>query len=670
MGSFVPLGGFFPTPSEFKNLLSSANQSTRCDPCNEKGTQEFSAILKGGSNTTVANQDSSSLPSWLHTAECDTNTSKRVDVVKAKDDGIVLNAKLIGVQRKSNDICQRLHPIRPFDSNISQTGSQIQSVEGFQFVADKKRSSSKDSSSSGSGSSNPISSRPINPQKVSPLKKTTASPLISEDENPHFQPRLLVEEASVTTDLGLGTLYAVSGHETGKHKFEDQNIRLRNFPTSITAEFDDASEIGSNHIASPLDPKDFKTLWRLLAEKVGRQSEALCTVSQTISRCRTGCGRLRGSNHKGDIWLSFLGHDKVAKKRTAMALAEIIFDSMENMISVDLSSEDGMICSNSIFDSKNLNTYYVKLRGKTAVDYIAEELSRKPHSVVLLENVDKTNFLAQTSLSQAIRTGKFPDSHGREIGISNTIFVTTSDSTKDNNNKEVISGKECVEFTEVRILGAKGRQMQVLVRSATKTNGMNVSVILRKESLKPVSVKKRKLIDMNESSELDVTALEGSKRGQKASKSCLDLNLPIEELEDNDYGNCDGDSNSENSAVWLEDFLSQVDEKVVFEPFDFGALAEELLKEIDRSFRKRVGPEVMLQIEEEAMVEILAAAWISDRKRDVEDWVERVLGRGFEEAQQRYLLTAQSIVKLVACEGIFVEEQAPGVRLPEKIILN
>ena len=80
MGSFVPLGGFFPTPSEFKNLLSSTNQSTRCDLCNEKYEQEVSTVLKGGSNTSVADQYSKSLPSWLQMTECD--SSKRVDVVK------------------------------------------------------------------------------------------------------------------------------------------------------------------------------------------------------------------------------------------------------------------------------------------------------------------------------------------------------------------------------------------------------------------------------------------------------------------------------------------------------------------------------------------------------------------------------------------------------------
>lgn len=604
--------------------------------------------------------------------------------VQAKDDGGVLNAKVMGLQRKWNDICQRLHPIRqPFSSDISQNRSQTPRLEEFQFAAERNRSSSKDSSLNGSGSSNLISSTPKDLRKVSPAKQSVRSPVASEDENTSFQPRLLVEPsiANVTTDLGLGTLYSVSGREAGNLQFEDRRSRLHCPTGSVPAESTGVSEIASYKIAPPslggeVHSKDFKALWRTLTEKVGRQGEAICTVSQTVSRCRTGNGRLRGSNHRGDIWLSFVGDDKVGKKRTAAALAEIIFGSRESLISVDLSSEDGMSYSNSIFDPRDLKRCDVRFRGKTVADYIAEGLSRKPQSVVFLENVDKADFPAQTSLAQAIRTGRFPDSHGREISINNAIFVTTANPRK--NTKEIISGKD-VRFSEERILGAKGLQMQVLVGcvagNVAKTKGMNISIMQSKETSKAVSVNKRKLIDMNKSAEQDRT-LGITKRAHKASKSCLDLNLPVveeeeeEEEENNDYRNSDSDSNSEKSDVWLEDFCSQVDEKVVFDPFDFDAVADELLKEIDRVFKSTVGHEAMLQIDEEVMVSMLAAAWLSERKRAVEDWVEQVLGRSFAESQERYHLTSQNVLKLVSCEGLLVEEQAPGVCLPTRIILK
>ncbi|KAA8549415.1 hypothetical protein F0562_001112 [Nyssa sinensis] len=100
MGSFVPLGGFFSSPSEFKNLLGSTNQSTtRCGLCNEKYEQEASVVLKGGSTISVADQYSANLPSWLQMAKCD--TSKKMDVAKAKDDDrTVLNCRTNGAAEK------------------------------------------------------------------------------------------------------------------------------------------------------------------------------------------------------------------------------------------------------------------------------------------------------------------------------------------------------------------------------------------------------------------------------------------------------------------------------------------------------------------------------------------------------------------------------------------
>jgi hypothetical protein len=53
MGSFVPFGGFFSTPSESKSPVSSTNSSfTRCDKCNEKYEQEVADFLKVDSSFT------------------------------------------------------------------------------------------------------------------------------------------------------------------------------------------------------------------------------------------------------------------------------------------------------------------------------------------------------------------------------------------------------------------------------------------------------------------------------------------------------------------------------------------------------------------------------------------------------------------------------------------
>jgi len=74
MESFVPFGGFFATPSESKGSLSSSYQHVpRCHLCNERCEQEVTAISKGGSNVSVADQYQSTLPSWLQMTELGAN---------------------------------------------------------------------------------------------------------------------------------------------------------------------------------------------------------------------------------------------------------------------------------------------------------------------------------------------------------------------------------------------------------------------------------------------------------------------------------------------------------------------------------------------------------------------------------------------------------------------
>lgn len=76
--SFVPLGGFFPTPSDVKFPLSgSSNCVSRCHLCNKKCEEEVTALSDGGYTASLAYQFPSSLPPWLERPEL--NTTKASD---------------------------------------------------------------------------------------------------------------------------------------------------------------------------------------------------------------------------------------------------------------------------------------------------------------------------------------------------------------------------------------------------------------------------------------------------------------------------------------------------------------------------------------------------------------------------------------------------------------
>ncbi|GLU18861.1 hypothetical protein SLE2022_351380 [Rubroshorea leprosula] len=708
MGSFVPFGGFF-TATDFKNPLSSKNQSMpRCCLCNEKYEQEVASILKEGSTVSVADQHSENLPTWLRMTALDKN--KGVDEAKTEDDRAMANAKVLGLQRKWNDICQRLHHSQPFPSlDIPQV--QVPIAECFRHVVDEKQNDGEDKIVDGSQFANIVPGVPMNLQESLPPKYNAQIPMASETHNVNFQSRMVVKAPkpqligkegpwlghhphhilsppsdltsalsgpSVTTDLKLGTHHASTSQEPRTTKLQDHEELLRRVSGSISAEFDANSDNSSHQFAQSSScsgltsaeryyPRDYKSIVTALAEKVGWQDEVIRAVSKAVSRCITGDGKHYCSNPEGAIWLTFLGPDRVGKRRIASTVAEILYGSQEHLISVNLSSGCKASQSNAMFECEELNGYDMEFRGKTIADYIAAELSKKPYAIIFLENVDKADCLVQKSLSQGIRTGKFLNAHGREISIKNPVFITTSSVAKG--NSDVVWEKKSIAFSEERILGAKRWQMQILVACGSEDTRRGTDISVRvtrgKETLNAASVK-RKLIDVSDSTEQEKS--NNSQRAHKALRSPLDLNLPVEETEEDinstDY---DSDSISENTEAWLEEFFDQVHQKIVFKPFDFDALADKIVKDVSSQLQNL---EVVLEIDEEVMVQILGAAWLSDTRKSLEEWIEKVLCRTVVEAQKKYQLTPQSVLKLVACYGISVEEEAPGVRLPAKINLN
>ncbi|XP_038894108.1 protein SMAX1-LIKE 6 [Benincasa hispida] len=701
MGSFVPFGGFFPSQSNFPSQLSNPNQLfTRCHQCTEKYEQEVAAIWKPGSSTIFGCHSESSL--HMPVTELDAKC-KEFDVHKTRDDGSALSDKITGLQKKWNDIC-RLHQRQMFPKlDISHTRHGV-SFESTRFALDHERSGEEPSSVTAERFviGNPCLSRDL--QNNLNTKQARQTSEISDSHTDNFQSNIVIGPSpgddeslcifsksvvpkghlhsdnplpssliSVTTDLGLGTLYASASENKRKvADLESKKVHIQHLTGSNPTEYSRPSNnspgqspgFSDQNAGRGLDMREFKSLWNALNEKVSWQGKATSSIVETILRCRTGGGRRRSSNSRGDIWLTFLGPDMMGKRKISLALAELMFGSRENLISVDFGSQDRDRRSNSLFDCQGLNGYDERFRGQTVVDYVAGELRKKPSSVVLLENVDKADVRAKSCLSQAITTGKFPDSHGRQFTINNTIFVTTlmNKTVKKISN---LDGDEQTEFSEERILAARNYQMQILVQGfasdVSKCNDTNVRIMCAPRGSSNLSLLKRRKLD-DESTEL--------KKASSSSMSLLDLNLPLEEVEDgSNDGDCDSDSVSEGSEAWLDEFLEEVDEKVMFKPYDFDEAAEKLVKEINLQFRRVFGSEVILEIDYKIIVQIIAANWVSEKKRAMEEWLELVLHRSFVEAEHKYQMGTGSVMKLVCKEDCVVEGQAAGILLPAKIKL-
>lgn len=686
MGSFVPFGGFFPTPSEFQPPLTAVRHPfTRCSVCNEKYEQELGVILREGPSVSLSDQHSAALPSWLQRSESD--LSKGEDVVaQVKDVKKASNEKIKHLQKKWDDYCRHVHQSSMFVApGVSLPRLQVPQPLGFPFMTDNMQggSCSSGDSSLNERASSSSSGMQIVAQNVSPQQLVTKpdfpKPALVEVSLCHSAERdriasqaypinklsLLPNQTtvgSVTTDLGLGTIYATK-LELKKPFLQDRQAHLQHFTGSISTNQGIFNKKDSAHAAQSLfsgsDPGDYKPLFKKLSEAVAWQGEAISKITEIVSCCRSGNGRQHAASNRGNIWLNFLGPDRIGKKRIAEALADALFGSRDRLISVDLSSQDNISKVDSLFLCQGSHEFDINRSRITVVDHIAQELYKKPHSIVFLENVDEADLVVQNCLSHAIQTGKFQDSRGREIGINNVVFVTTTSVTKD--GKSLSPRKEFIKFREEKILEAKNWQMQLSIRSVIadtcRSNETTVSLLPSKCASNQESPAKRKhshiIHDTSENFEV-------AKRANKVVKSSLDLNLPLEDVEESVKMDICG-------RDWLENFFGQVDGNVEFKPYDFDALADYLLRKMRSKFEETYsGERIALEIDHEVMVQILAAAWSSD-KQAVEHWIEQVLYSSFAEARKKYCLSAESAVRLGTCEGVPVKEWDSGIALPKRI---
>ncbi|CAA7389434.1 unnamed protein product [Spirodela intermedia] len=543
----------------------------------------------------------------------------------AKDDGATLNAKIIDLRKKWSDICLGQHRRRrmvasddrwlgseAFPGMMGKFGRETAAKGDFLHLSNVGAPDELTSPSSVSSVSTDL------------MLGTVHSPL-----------GVISKEKSVlklTEPIGDDSVASVQ--HPARWVCSDSPLLVTSLQVQAAAAGGSACDRRSPCPSSVSG--DFKGFFRSLSEKVGRQEDAIFSICETISRCRNGNERTPRLDPKG-----------------GPALAELLFGCRERLVCVDLSLEDALTHRNAVCEKHAVDKFDLNRRGKTVVDHIAEEIRRRPWSVVLVEGLDKADVLVQSSLSRAIKSGKFHDSHGRR---STSIMY-----------------RGHAKFSEERILAAEARQMKILIDTSLDSAGRNADIgpsgmpknRLRRSS---VFVSKRKL-NTTECGEEKREFVGSAKRANTISSTFLDLNLPVEEMVSADTDSSNG-CVSDNQDSWMEEFHDAVDETVLFKGFDFDALAGETLQEIEKSIHAAIGFSFALEIEPKIMDQILAAAWISE-SGSLKNWLQQVLVRSLVEAQQSYRLSASSVVRLVACEetGVGKEDcHAPEIPLPSRIL--
>ncbi|KAM0920408.1 hypothetical protein ACQ4PT_007511 [Festuca glaucescens] len=717
---FVPFRGIVNDTYQSNSLAGHpCPQILRCQECNDRCEQEVTTIVKG-SGITAEDHHQGGLPSPLQNGSM-MGLNNGLDAIKVRDDQMVLKSKVLNLQKKWNDYCLHLHQ---GCQTINRGPYQFPHYIGVPADMERATTLSKGSESvtlqRGVIRPSAVSATRTNatPKSVSPpsISNQTNEDLVlslqgrhskGDDQLQDRHVQLQQEDlsschdrenhmsastaaaASVATDLVLSTPRESSSKGTSsafwKHvgdadksthltprKVDDLNLKppqtfvqpyssrsSRNVgqtsPSSLhSAASGGVSAFGQwqkpSHLAvQGSDLSNYKLLVERLFEVVGRQEEALSAICASIVRCQS-TERRRGANRKNDMWFSFHGADSMAKRRAAVALAELVHGHKDNFIYLDLSLQDW---GDSSF------------RGKTGIDCVVEELSKKRRCVIFLDNIDEADCLVQDSLSHASDTGRFRDMRGKEVSINDSIVVLSTRFARSSRNL-LVRVEEGHTFSEAKILAVRGQQLKILVEPGTAITSRGPSrspVVVSpshplaklQTSLCSGNVSKRKLNDSDDQENL-LESPSNVKRPHRTSSVPFDLNLPVDEDgsngADGDDSSNSNDNSSGNPEGSIDGLLCLVDGAVEFKPFDFGKLANNILQELSNMLGNILGSGCTLEVDVGAMEQMLAASWASeDRQRPLQAWLEQVFARSLDELKlQRGNHASSCALRLVACE--------------------
>ncbi len=153
-----------------------------------------------------------------------------------------------------------------------------------------------------------------------------------------------------------------------------------------------------------------------LHQRVVGQDEAVTTVADAVRRSRAG---LSDPNKPNGSFM-FLGPTGVGKTELCKALAEVLFDSEDAMLRVDMSE---FMEKHSVARLIGAPPGYV---GYEEGGYLTEKVRRRPYSLILLDEIEKAHPDVFNILLQVLDDGRLTDGHGRTVDFRNTVLVMTS----------------------------------------------------------------------------------------------------------------------------------------------------------------------------------------------------------------------------------------------------
>ncbi|MBO7303668.1 MAG: ATP-dependent Clp protease ATP-binding subunit [Clostridia bacterium] len=163
-------------------------------------------------------------------------------------------------------------------------------------------------------------------------------------------------------------------------------------------------------------------LYERISAKIIGQEEAVAALVRAVKRKRAGI-----SYRTNPVSMIFAGPTGVGKTELVKVLANELFKQPESLIRLDMSE---FMEKHSVSRIIGAPPGYV---GYDEAGQLTEKIRRRPHAVILFDEIEKAHPDVLNILLQILDDGRITDAQGRQVNFENAIIVMTTNAGSENN---------------------------------------------------------------------------------------------------------------------------------------------------------------------------------------------------------------------------------------------